>query len=75
MKNWKCLNLGPKMSYFVIFGPGIWKQYCHIWNNHPRIYQIGKFCKKMKMQKFGTNNALFGYILVRILKNYCHIWN
>ena len=29
----------------------------------------------MKMLKFGTKNALFGYFLARILKNYCHIWN
>ena len=35
----------------------------------------GKFREKMKMPKFGTKNALFGYFWVRILKNYCHIWN
>ena len=27
----------------------------------------------MKMPKFGTKNALFGYFWARILKNYCHI--
>ena len=29
----------------------------------------------MRMPKFGTKNALFGYFLARILKSYCHIWN
>ena len=29
----------------------------------------------MKMPKFGTKSALFGYFLARILKNYCRIWN
>ena len=27
----------------------------------------------MKMPKFDTKNALFGYFLARILKNCCHI--
>ena len=29
----------------------------------------------MKMPKFGTKSALFGYFWARILKNYCHIWD
>ena len=29
----------------------------------------------MKIHKFATKGALFGYFLVRILKYYCHIWN
>ena len=29
----------------------------------------------MKITKFGTKNALFGYFSVRILKNYFHISN
>ena len=28
----------------------------------------------MKMSKFGTKNALFGYFWARILKNYCEIF-
>ena len=34
-----------------------------------------KILWKMKISKFGTKSALFGYFWVRILKNYCHIWN
>ena len=29
---WKCLNFGPKMLYFGIFGLEFTKNYCHIWN-------------------------------------------
>ena len=29
----------------------------------------------MKMLKFGTKNALFGFFWARMLKNYCHICN
>ena len=34
---------------------------------------FGKFREKMKMPKFGTKNALFGYFWTTSLKNYCHI--
>ena len=57
------------------FWAGIWKKYCHIWNQHPRLCLIAKFYKKTKIPKFGTKNALFGYFWTRILKNYCHIGN
>ena len=59
----------------MYFWAGIWKQYYHIWNQHPRICLIAKFREKTKIPKFGTKNALFGYFWARILKNYCHIWN
>ena len=65
----------PKMSYLGIFGLDFWKYYCHIWNQHPQIYLIAKFCEKTNIPKFGTKNALFGYFWARIWKNYCHIWN
>ena len=32
-----------------------------------------KLAEKTKFPKFGTKNALFGFIWGRILKNYCHI--
>ena len=32
-----------------------------------------KVRKKIKLPKFGTKNALFGYFWARILKSYCHI--
>ena len=34
-----------------------------------------KFCEKMKMPKFGTQNALFGYFWARISKSYFYISN
>ena len=64
-----------KMAYLGIFGLEFYKYYCHIWNQHPQICLIAKFCEKEKIPKFGTKNALFGYFWARILKNYCHIWN
>ena len=44
-----------------IFGLEFKKNYCRIWNQHPRIFLIAKFLEKMKMFKFGTKNALFCY--------------
>ena len=64
----KCQNLGPKVSDFGIFSAGVWKQYCHIWNQHPRICLIAKICGKTKMPKCGTQNASVGYFWARILK-------
>ena len=60
----------------------IWKRYCHIWNQHPPICLITKFCKKTKMPKSGNKSALLCARIVqkvsfwaKIWKNYCHIWN
>ena len=33
-------------AYFGCFRNWIWKQYCHIWNQHPRIRLIVKFWLK-----------------------------
>ena len=76
-KNQKCLNLGPKMPFFIFwyFWARIWKNYYDIWNQHFRICPNAKFREKMKMPNFGTENALFRYIWARILKNYFYIWN
>ena len=48
---------------------------CHIWNQNSWICLILKYREVMKMPKFETKNALFGYFWTWILKNYCHIWN
>ena len=71
----KILKFGTKNALFGYFWARIWKWYCHIWNQHPRICLIAKFCKKTKTPKFGTKNALLGYFWAAILKNNCHIWN
>ena len=79
----KMSRLVTKNAWFVIFSTGVWKQYCHTWNQHPRICQIAKFRKKQSayiwdqkclMWVFLTKNALFRCFWARILKNYCHIW-
>ena len=51
----KFLNLGPKMPYLSVFfffwggeGGKIWKNCCHIWNQHPQICPITKFKTKTK---------------------------
>ena len=36
-------------------------------------FLIAKFREKMKIPKFGTKNALFGYFWARIIKDYRHI--
>ena len=60
-KKQNCLNLGQKMPDLGILGARVWKQYCHIWNQHPGICLIAKFLENTEMRKFGTRNALFGY--------------
>ena len=61
VKKLKCLDLGPKMPYLDILGIKSSKNYCRIWNQHPRIRQTAKFCEKMKMPKFGTKNDWLEY--------------
>ena len=61
------------MAYFGIFGLEFEKKYCHILNQHPQIGLIAKFHEIIKMAKFGSKNALFGYFWARIFKNYSHI--
>ena len=72
-----------------VFSDRNWKKNCHIWNQHPWICLfhiwnqhlegliciISKFCRKTKMPKFWTKNALFGYFWATVLRNYCRIWN
>ena len=59
---------------YLFFLVGIWKEYCHIWNQHPQIFLFAKFPGKIKIPKFGTKDALLGYFRARNLKSYCHIW-
>ena len=68
--------LGTNNPLFGYFGLTVLKNdFCHIWNEHPRICPIEKFPKKTKKPEFQTKNALFGYFSARLLENYCHIWN
>ena len=39
----KKINLGRKLSYLGIFRLEFGKNYCHIWNQHPQVYQKWTF--------------------------------
>ena len=59
----------------MYFWAGIWKYYCHVSNQRPRIFLIPKFGAKIKILKFRTKNVLFEYFWAGTWKNCCHIWN
>ena len=65
----KILKFGTKNAYFPYFWTGIWKYYCHVSNQRPRICLVAKFCAKIKILKFGTKNAVFWYFWAGIWKN------
>ena len=54
-------KVGAQNFLFEYFWDRIFKNYCLIWNEHPQICQIVKFCEKAKMLQFGKKNALLGY--------------
>ena len=54
-------KFGTKSALFGYFWAGIWKNYCHIWNQHLRISVIVKICEETKIAKFRTQNTSFGY--------------
>ena len=55
------LKFETKNALFGCFEARIFKNYCHISNQHPRICQFTKVREKLKMLKFGTKNGLFEY--------------
>ena len=65
----KIPKFGTKNALFENFRTGIWKQYCHIWNQHLRISIIAKFDEKTKMPIFVTKKLCLG-----ILYQKCLIW-
>ena len=72
-KKMKILIFVTKNVRYSYFGSRIWKYYCHIWNPHPQICLIAKFCEIIKMPKLGTKNVWFGYFWVEFSKKYSHI--
>ena len=68
-------KFGTKNALFEYLWAGTWKWYCHLLNQHPRIYLIAKFREIIKIPKVGTKNAWFGYFWAGIWKQYFHIWN
>ena len=76
-KGWckiKFLKFGTKNVRFLYFCIGIWKYYCHVSNQRPRICLVAKFCSKIKILKFGTKNDWFWYFWAGTWKNCCHVW-
>ena len=74
-KKIKILKFGTKNARFLYFRAKIWKTYCHILNQSPRIHLIVKFGAKWKIFKFGTKSALFEYFRAGICKWHWYIWN
>ena len=48
-----------KMLFFGIFGLEFEKTYCHIWNKRPWVCLVERLSAKLKILKFGTQNAWF----------------
>ena len=48
-----CKNLETNVPYLGIFNVNFENNYCHIWNQHPHICEIAKFCKNTNLLKFG----------------------
>ena len=69
------LFLAKKMPSLGIFGQCFEENYFCIWNQHPQISLIAKFCKTTKMPKFGTKNVLLGCFWASVLKKYSHVWS
>ena len=44
----------------MYFWAGIWKYYCHIWNQCSRICLVAKFGAKIEILKFGTKMSDLG---------------
>ena len=64
------LKFGTKNARFPYIGGEIWKYFCHISNQRPRICLLTKFGAKIKIVKFGTKNAWFGLkIILSYLKS------
>ena len=71
----KMPKFATKKALFASFWTQIWKQYCHIWDQHSRICLIETFLGKVKMPTFLAKNAVLDIFFVTILKKYFHIWN
>ena len=70
IKNDILLYFWPRMPYLGIFGQEFYKNYCKIWNQHPRICTTAKFGWETKMPKFGTKNALCGYFFLQKMPHF-----
>ena len=56
----KMSKFGTKNAWFGYFWAGIWKIYCHTWNQHPPICLMAIFSEKAKKPKLGTKMPYLG---------------
>ena len=69
IKNGLFEYLWPKMPDLGIAGLELFKKnYCHIWNQYLWICLIAKYGEIIRIPKFGTKNAFYGYFWARIVK-------
>ena len=61
-------KFGTKTTLLGYFWARNLKNYCDIWNEHPRICLIAKFREIRKMAKFGTKKASFEYFWAKIFE-------
>ena len=71
----KLSKMWTKNALLGYFRARVLKKFCHIWNQHPQVFLISKFCKKTKIPKFVPKNALFGYFWGGIFKSCSRILN
>ena len=60
--------MGPKTPNLCIFGLEFENIFCHVSYQRPRICLVAKLGAKIKILKFRTKNALFGYFWAGIWK-------
>ena len=65
--NENALIWDQKCLIWVFWSNTFKKNCCHVWNQHPQIFLIAKFCEKTKTPKFGIKNTIFGYFWLKIL--------
>ena len=67
-KKTKISRFGTKKALFEYLWTGIWKKYCHTWNQRPWICFVAKMGVKIKILKCETKSAWFGYFGAKIWK-------
>ena len=65
--NENALIWDQKCLIWVFWSNTFKKNCCNVWNQHPQIFLIAKFCEKTKTPKFGIKNTIFGYFWLKIL--------
>ena len=67
-KKTKMAEFGTRNAWFMYFLAGIWKQYCHIWNQHPWIRLVAKFCEKTKCLNLRQKMGYLGIFCLELKK-------